>query len=342
MILLAAVLCGIGGAAAFAQAPPSGEIDLTGVDQVLPPETAPVSTPLEEPAPAPAPLPTPTPTPVEPVPPAPRSELTTAESPATPSAPAASGSTLWELVKAGGWIGGILFLLSLAACSLAIQLSMTIRRKTLLPPALAEEVGGALERGRLAAAMDRCGRDRSFLAQVLLGGLKNFDGGWDDVEEGASEALASETARLYRRTEFLSVIGNIAPMLGLLGTVLGMVAAFGELASSDGLGRFANLAQGIYFALVTTVDGLLVAIPSLCVYSFFNHRVATLSAETAALTEELLRPLRRHFLSQRAAGSSGGSSINPPAAPPSAPPAAAPRPMPSLKTHRRAGEDDSE
>ena len=335
MILLAAVFCGIGGAAALAQAPSSGEIDLTGVDQVLPPETSPAPTPSEEPAPAPAPPPTP----VEPVLPAPASELTTAESPAAPSAPAASGSTLWELVKAGGWIGGILFLLSLAACSLAIQLLMTIRRKTLLPLPLAEEVGAALERGRLSAAMERCGQDRSFLAQVLLGGLKNFDGGWDDVEEGASEALASETARLYRRTEFLSVIGNIAPMLGLLGTVLGMVAAFGELAASDGLGRFANLAQGIYFALVTTVDGLLVAIPSLCVYSFFNHRVATLSAETAALVEELLRPLRRHFLSQRGAGPAGGN--NPPAAPPSAPPAV-PRPMPSLKNHRRAGGDDSE
>ncbi|MBO7679905.1 MAG: MotA/TolQ/ExbB proton channel family protein, partial [Thermoguttaceae bacterium] len=86
----------------------------------------------------------------------------------------------------------------------------------------------------------------------------------------------------------------------LLGTVLGMVAAFGELAASDGLGHFANLAQGIYFALVTTVDGLLVAIPALALYSYFNHRVASFSAEAAELATEMFRPLKRHFLSRGA------------------------------------------
>ena len=220
---------------------------------------------------------------------------------AAPEQPAPNtGTSLWVLIKAGGWVGAIIFLLSLAAGAVAIQLLLTIRRKKLLPEELIDQFSEMVEKGRLQSALSCCRKHPSLLATVLTAGLKNFEAGWDDVEKGASESLAQETARLYRRSDFLAVIGNIAPMLGLLGTVLGMVAAFGELAASDGLGRFANLAQGIYFALVTTVDGLLVAIPSLALYSYFNHRVASFSAEAAELATEMFRPLKRHFLSRGA------------------------------------------
>lgn len=229
-----------------------------------------------------------------------------------PEAEAPSGFSLWILIKAGGWVGAIIFILSLAACTLTIQLLVKIRRSVLLPNALIEEFGPLVEKGRLQSALESCRQHPSLLASVLTAGLKNFEAGWDDVEKGAGETLSQETARLYRRNDFLAVIGNIAPMLGLLGTVLGMVAAFGELAASDGLGRFANLAQGIYFALVTTVDGLLVAIPALALYSFFNHRVASISAEAAELATELFRPLKRHFLTRSGGNSGAGTPPLPP------------------------------
>ncbi len=209
-----------------------------------------------------------------------------------------SGLSFWILVKAGGWVGAIIFLLSFVSCALTIQFLFKIRRSRLLPDLLVDEVRDLLEQGRLQSALNLCVEYPSLLASTLSAGLRNFEAGWDDVEKGAEEALAQETARLYRKTDLLSVIGNIAPMLGLLGTVLGMITAFGELASSDGLGRFTNLAQGIYFALVTTVDGLLVAIPTLALYSFFNHRVASFSAEAAELATELFRPLKRHFINK--------------------------------------------
>lgn len=234
-----------------------------------------------------------------PRPEAPQSQALPAGAPEQP-APPAGGTSLWVLIKAGGWVGAIIFLLSLAAGAVAIQLLLTIRRKKLLPDELVDQFSEMVEKGRLQSALACCRKHPSLLATVLTAGLKNFEAGWDDVEKGASESLAQETARLYRRSDFLAVIGNIAPMLGLLGTVLGMVAAFGELAASDGLGRFANLAQGIYFALVTTVDGLLVAIPALALYSYFNHRVASFSAEAAELATEMFRPLKRHFLSRGA------------------------------------------
>lgn len=256
-------------------------------------------------APVPAPTPTPAPT-SEPSAEPDAGALAVAEQPETEPS---SGATFWILVKAGGWIGVIIFILSLAACTLTIQLLLKIRRSVLLPNELIDEFGALVEKGRLQSALESCRRHPSLLGSVLTAGLKNFEAGWDDVEKGAGESLAQETARLYRRNDFLAVIGNIAPMLGLLGTVLGMVTAFGELAASDGLGRFANLAQGIYFALVTTVDGLLVAIPALALYSFFNHRVASISSEAAELATELFRPLKRHFLTR------AGAAAVPPAQP---------------------------
>ena len=203
-------------------------------------------------------------------------------------------TTLWTLIKAGGWIGGIIFALSLVACSVMIQFCLQVRRRILVPEDLKREVRLFLERGRFQQAAQICERDNSVFARILTGGLKEIDGGWTAVEKGLEDQLTSETAGLHRRIEYLSVIGNIAPMLGLLGTVIGMVLAFGELAVSDGSGR--NLAQGIYFALVTTVDGLLVAIPVLAVYAILNNRIDVLVDYVTAETEAVIQPLKRKLI----------------------------------------------
>ena len=203
--------------------------------------------------------------------------------------------SFFDLIKAGGWIGAVIFLLSLWGCAEAIRLFFLLRRSQLLPESLQEKFQTAMESGNFRNAPGICEENPSFLASVLIGGLRNAEGGWKDIEKGVEETLESETARLYRKTDFLALVGNIAPMLGLLGTVLGMVAAFGELAVSDGLGRFANLAQGIYLALVTTVDGLLAAIPALALCAFFNHRIAELVSDAAELTEQLTLPLKEYY-----------------------------------------------
>ena len=196
-----------------------------------------------------------------------------------------------ELVLAGGWVGAIIFLLSLIACTLVIHFLLVFRRSVLMPSDFQKEVTTLLESGRIRQAMEQCRREPSPFANALLAGLLNGESGMGAVERGVEDAVAEETATMYRKVEYLSVIGNIAPMLGLLGTVIGMVMAFGELAASDGLGR--NLAQGIYFALVTTVEGLLVAIPALLAYALFNSRVAVLASELTHSLETAIRPLRK-------------------------------------------------
>ena len=144
-----------------------------------------------------------------------------------------------------------------------------------------------------APADQRCQMQPSFLSFVLGAGLAEVDGGWPAVEKAMEDATAEQSARLFRKIEYLSVIGNIAPMLGLLGTVIGMIFAFREVADTQGAARAADLAEGIYLALVTTVEGLIVAIPSLAAFAVFRNRVDQLVAEVAYAAQHVIAPLKR-------------------------------------------------
>jgi biopolymer transport protein ExbB len=107
------------------------------------------------------------------------------------------------------------------------------------------------------------------------------------------DATAEQSARLFRKIEYLSVIGNIAPMVGLLGTVTGMIFAFQQVASTQGSAGAGDLAEGIYQALVTTVGGLIVAIPCLGAFAIFRNRVDQLVAEAAYIAQHAFAPLKR-------------------------------------------------
>ncbi|HUT93951.1 MAG TPA: MotA/TolQ/ExbB proton channel family protein [Thermoguttaceae bacterium] len=232
------------------------------------------------------------------------------ESPADESAP---GQSLGDILKAGGVIGMLIMLLSVAAVALVIEHVMTIRASVLMPPGLGEEVYDLLAAGKVGPADQRCQMQPSFLAHVLGAGLAEVDGGWPAVEKAVEDATAEQSARLFRKIEYLSVIGNIAPMMGLLGTVIGMIFAFREVADTQGAARAADLAEGIYLALVTTVEGLIVAIPSLAAFAVFRNRVDHLVAEVTYVAQHVFAPLKRN----RTAGPPKAPA--PPKAPPQGP-----------------------
>jgi len=213
--------------------------------------------------------------------------------------PAKPSMTFWEFLRAGGTIGYIIMLLSLIAVALMIEYALSIRRKVLMPPGFADEVLKLLTQGQANAALQKCQSDPSALAQILHAGMTQYEFGWESIEKSAEEATAEQASRLYRKVEYLNVIGNIAPMIGLLGTVVGMVIAFQDLADSGGYGRAPGLAKGIYLALITTIQGLLVAIPCLAAYSLFANRIATLISETTFVAEQVLQPIKRNLLRKR-------------------------------------------
>jgi len=221
---------------------------------------------------------------------------------------------LFSIVFSGGPIGIsimlLLLALSLTAAYLGFEHLLTIRRGELMPEGFADQVRELLLAGRVVEADRACREQPCLLSFVLLNGLAELDTGWTAVEKAMEDAMAEQSARLFRRVEYLSVIGNLAPMVGLLGTVVGLSMAFYEVASTQGAAGAGELAGGIYHALVSTVAGLIVAIPSLGVFAIFRNRIDQLIAEAAYLAQHAMAPLKRRRLRSQA----------PSAAPPAPPP----------------------
>jgi biopolymer transport protein ExbB len=213
--------------------------------------------------------------------------------------------TFLEIVFSGGVVGvsimSLIILCSVAAVALTVEQLLTLRASVLMPPGLRERVQQQLAAGNLKGAFQACEAQPSFLSFLLRTSLAEAESGWTAVEKALEDAAAEQTARLMRRVEYLAVIGNIAPMLGLLGTVVGLLFAFHEVASTQGVARAADLANGIYHALVSTVSGLIVAIPSLAVYAGLRNRVDQLAAEAAYTALHALAPVKRILLATRSA-----------------------------------------
>lgn len=210
----------------------------------------------------------------------------------------ASQRTLLDTVRAGGWIGLLIGLCSVVAVAFIIEHSITIRKEALMPGELCESLEELVHQGRLEEAAQLC-RDptwNSLVAHVVLAGLARYQAsefGFAEYRAAVEEAGEEETARLYRKTEVLGVIGAVTPMLGLTGTVLGMIKAFNKIAATGGMARPEELADGISQALVTTLMGLLVAIPAMIAFSYFRNRIDSLVAEAGKRVEQILMPLGR-------------------------------------------------
>ena len=221
-------------------------------------------------------------------------------------------ASAWQIILSGGITGiailMLLVLVSVIAVALVVEHLTTIRRESLMPTGVAEAVRKHLAKNETTAASKHCEQSPSALSTVLQAGIEEIAGGWPAVEKSMEEALTEQSAKLLRKIDYLSVIGNIAPMIGLLGTVVGMIFAFQEVADTQGAARAAELASGIYQALVTTVGGLIVAIPSLTAFAVFRNRIDQLIAETGQQAQFAIAPLKRAFQT--------GSPLPPPIASP--------------------------
>ncbi|MDO4583578.1 MAG: MotA/TolQ/ExbB proton channel family protein [Planctomycetia bacterium] len=201
---------------------------------------------------------------------------------------------MYEIITSGGLVGLIIFFLSLASVALVVDQGRSLRKKILLPQEQVEKLRELISTGQLQAADTYCRENPGTLTFIVRMGLQECDGDWSDMEKTLEDVIGEESARLYRRVEFLSVIGNVAPMLGLLGTVLGMITAFQQIAATQGSAQGPELARGIYQALVTTVEGLIVAIPSIGAFAFFRNRIDQLMAEMTYTVQRLFLPLKRY------------------------------------------------
>ena len=205
---------------------------------------------------------------------------------------------LLPLVQAGGTIGWILLGLSIVALALVFLHLWTIRRGRLLPRGLITSLGALLQKGDVdgALALSRSYRGDALPARITAAAIARMRVsplGALEIPDVAEEVGSAEVARLERSLEGLSVIAAVSPLLGLLGTVLGMVDAFDAIAS-QGPQAAPELASSISLALVTTLLGLSVAIPCVAVHSWFRVRVEAIAAEAGEIMEVVLAPLMAH------------------------------------------------
>jgi biopolymer transport protein ExbB len=222
-------------------------------------------------------------------------------------------SFLGLLLKANGWIYGTIFLLlSFAMVALVIMNILQVRRDVLLPAAFIEEFELKLTSKDYQGAFETAKGDDSFIARVLGAGLSKLNRGYSEAIEGMQEVGEDENMTLEHRLSYLALIGAIAPMFGLMGTVHGMIESFGKIASSKTSPPPSVLAEGINMALFTTLEGLGIAIPAMIAYSLLRNRVARFVLEIGIISEGLMS---RFSVIGKSKPAGGGAPATAPAAP---------------------------
>ncbi len=183
-----------------------------------------------------------------------------------------SKSYLAFLVAALGVKYVIIFLLlSFALVALLVMCFMQFRKSVLLPPALSEQFEQHLENKEFQQAYELAKNDDSYLGRVLAAGMGKLQSGYPAAVEAMQAAESEQAMSLEHKISYVSLVGALAPMFGLLGTVDGMVAAFMLIAQRDTAPKPSELAVGISQALVTTLIGLWLAIPAIACYGMFKN-----------------------------------------------------------------------
>ncbi|HOJ32801.1 MAG TPA: MotA/TolQ/ExbB proton channel family protein [Candidatus Hydrogenedentes bacterium] len=253
----------------------------------------------------------------QPSPPAPPSETPAASSADTPAAvptPAAESTpsptpasqpekegaaksaprlTLWDMIIAGGVIMWVIILLSIATGIMAVYFLVVVTPAREIPPAFVKRAITQIRAGDLRGAYQMCeGRDE-LVANVLRAGLKVAGHDRYVIQEAMESEGERGATQLWEKISYLNYVGVTAPLLGLLGTVWGMINAFGAIAFEDAIVRGKAMASGVAQAMITTAGGLVVAIPAFVLYFYLRGRVIKIIAQMESLAGEMVEILSR-------------------------------------------------
>ncbi len=201
-------------------------------------------------------------------------------SPAAGASP--DGSTLWELALKGGPMMIPIALCSLVALAVVMERLLTLRTRSVIPPSFMPGLMKILRAhpGDRERALAYCAKSRSPIARICAAAIERPGRTLETIEKRITEAGEHEILRLRKYLRSLSVIASVSPLLGLTGTIFGMIRAFQTVAfNADAMGKTEQLATGIYEAMVTTAAGLLVAIPALIFYNLIASRIDRLVAQ---------------------------------------------------------------
>ena len=192
------------------------------------------------------------------------------------------------MIEASGTFGLLILLLSFMMVALIMMNILQVRRENFVPQAFIESFEQRLNAKDYQGAYETARSDESLVARVLAAGLSKLNQGYDKAVEGMQEVGDDENMALEHRLSYLALISAIAPMLGLMGTVSGMIATFRVIANSSTTPKPAELAEGISSALFTTLEGLTVAIPAMVFYAILRNRIARFTLEVGMVSEGLM------------------------------------------------------
>ncbi|AQA18765.1 biopolymer transporter ExbB [Halioglobus japonicus] len=195
-----------------------------------------------------------------------------------------------ELLTAGGWLMILIVLSSVVALAICIERLYTLNPKKIAPPHLLATVWKQLKAGEMDANRLKALKQSSPLGRILAAGLGNAYHGREVMKESIEEAASHVVHDLERYLNTLGTIAAIAPLLGLLGTVVGMIKVFAEIMA-QGTGNASVLAGGISEALITTAAGLTVAIPALAMHRYFIGKIDAIVVELEQETIKLVDAL---------------------------------------------------
>jgi len=210
--------------------------------------------------------------------------------------PGREGMGFIDVVKQSGLLGIILWVallaISIAGAGLVIDSFLTIQSKKIAPDDLVDRVREAMGQGDIIKVLDHCHQEPGPLSNILSSGFSNVEEGFEVVQEAITVAADLEGEKLMQRVSYLNLVGNLSPMLGLLGTVQGMIYAFQNLGIGAGGAGSSLLALNISQALFTTAAGLAIAVPSVGFYYVFRNRATNIILRMEGLTLDLVKALR--------------------------------------------------
>ncbi len=216
-------------------------------------------------------------------------------------------STLMWLIHTSGWIGGVLLLMSFYFVAQVVRLFQDLRSDVVMPPELTEEMDGLLAARDYPGILRAAKESQCELGQLVASGLSSLSSGLAEARDSVDRMGEVITVDMEKRISMLAVIGSLGPLVGLLGTLKGMISSFSVIAKDGAQLKASEVAGGISEALLITFEGVALSVPAIFLFAVFKNRVATLSLQAITLADEFL--LRVHSTAR------AGKAAAPPQAP---------------------------
>jgi biopolymer transport protein ExbB len=225
-----------------------------------------------------------------------------AEGDAKAETPSGESALHW-FIRCSGFIGLFIFGLSVYFVSLVIRLFMHMRPEVEVPQPVITGCRDLVGQRNLQAVYDMARESDSYFGRVLSRGIEQLANGLMDARHAMERASEVETVRMEKQISMMAVLGTLGPMIGLIGTLKGMIASFSVIAMSGVTLKASEVAGGISEALLLTFEGVALSVPAIYFYAFFRNRVASISAEAMLEADNLLQSFFRATRAKGAAGS---------------------------------------